>query len=59
MWFSEKERCGFHSNTRFLKLRPTTNVVVRLGTALRNSLAECHHLRGIFSDLKKAYNATW
>ena len=59
MWFLEKGNHINVSQSGFLKNRSTTDHLIHLETALRQSLADRHHAIAVFFDLTKAYDMTW
>ena len=48
-----KQQCGYRSN------RSTVDHLVRLETFIRAAFIQNQHLVAVFSDLQKAYDATW
>ena len=59
MWFLEK---GNHINitqSGFRKKRSTTDHLIHIETALRQSLADKQHTIAVFFDLTKAYDMAW
>nr|BDT63038.1 MAG: hypothetical protein [Trachysalambria curvirostris nimavirus] len=58
-WYLEKENILTPYQYGFRKLRSTTDALVRLETAIRNSFAQRRHTLAVFFDLEKAYDTTW
>ena len=59
MWFLENGNHINVSQSGFRKNRSTTNYLIHLETALRQSLADRHHAIAVFFDLTKAHDMAW
>jgi len=59
MWTLESRNILSNEQYGFRRNRSTTEVLVKLDTAIKKAFANKQHVIAIFFDIKKAYDTTW
>ena len=58
-WYLEHNNLICEAQSGFRANRSTTDNLVKLDAAIRQSLAQRHHFIAVFFDLRKAYDTAW